>query len=111
MEKRFVKRMVFYIPAMLFAFLVGGLAITFGISLISPMALVWIALFLASGYLLSKDKIFGGVLGMLPGFHLMYMSTRDTGQVINIELPLGMIILIFFGLCSAFVLHKRIIEK
>ncbi|MCG7344849.1 hypothetical protein MHZ92_11945 [Sporosarcina sp. ACRSL] len=78
---------VFYIPAILFAVFYGWLAISFGIGSISMIVFVWIALFLVCGFLLSKEKFWGGILGILPGIHLIYMSTTDTGQVINIEFP------------------------
>ncbi len=84
--KRFMKKIVFYIPAILFAVVCGWLAISFGIGAISPIIFVWIALFLVSGFLLNKDRFLGGILGMLPGIHLIYMSTKYTGQVINVEL-------------------------
>jgi len=43
---------------------------------------------------------------MITGIHWIYMSTIDTGQVINIELPLGLIILVYFTLCGGYVYHK-----
>lgn len=61
-----------------------------------------------SGFLLNKDKFWGGIFGILPGIHLIYMSTKYTGQAMNIELPLGIIILIFYILCSIFIFHKEI---
>ncbi|WP_239431944.1 hypothetical protein [Sporosarcina sp. ACRSL] len=85
----------------------GWLAISFGISSISTIVFVWIALFLVCGFLLSKEKFWGGILGILPGIHLIYMSTKDSGQVINIEFPLGVIILIFYILCSGLVFYKK----
>ena len=106
MEESFVKKIVFYIPAILFAIIFGWLVISFGIGPISPIVLVWITLFLVSGFLLNNDKVLGGVLGLLPGIHMIYMSTKETGQVINIELPFGIIILIFYVLCSGSVLYK-----
>jgi len=101
-----VKRIVFYIPAILFVIIFGWFAISFGIGSISPIVFVWIILFLVSGYLLNNANVLGGVLGILPGINLIYMSTKDTGQVINIELPFGIIILIFYVLCSGSVLYK-----
>jgi len=107
MEEKFMQKTVFYIPSILFAVLYGWAAITFGIYSISLIVLVWIGLFLVCGFLLSKDKFWGGILGILPGIHLIYMSTKYTGQVINIELPFGIIILIFYIICSSFVFYKE----
>lgn len=98
-------RIVFYIPAIFFAVLYGWLMIAF--KSVSPIPFVWMALFWASGFLLTKGKVWGGLLGILPGIHLMYKSTQDTGQVINIELPLGVIILIYYILCSGVVFYRR----
>jgi len=47
----------------------------------------------------------GWIFGVLPGIHMMYMSTKDTGQVINIELPLGIIVVTFYLLCCSFVFY------
>ncbi len=101
-------KFVFYIPAILFTIFYGLAAMSLGISSISPMAFVWIALFLAAGVLLSKSKFWGAIPGILPGFHLIYMSTKDTGQVMDIEFPLGVIVLIFYVLCSGFVIVKKL---
>ena len=107
-EENFMKKIVFYMPIVLLAILYGWLAITFGIGSISPIIFVWIALFLVGSFLLNKDKFWGGIFGILPGIHLIYMSTKDTGQNINIELPLGISILIFYILYSIFIFYKEI---
>lgn len=101
-------KIVFYIPAILFAVFIAWAASSLGFVSISPMALVWFALFVVAGVLLSKGKFWGGLIGVLPGFYLMYMSTKDTGQVINIEMPLGVCLLIFYVLCSGVVFFKKI---
>lgn len=106
-EESFMKKIVFYIPAILFAILYGWLAISFGISSISSIIFPWISSFLVSGFLLNKGKALGGVIGMLPGIHLIYMSTKDSGQVINIEFPMGIIILIFYVFCCVYVFYKE----
>lgn len=101
-----MKKFIFYIPAILFTVLYGWVAII-GIGPISPIIFAWITLFLVSGFLLGKGKFYGGFSGVLPGIHLIYMSTKDTGQVINIEFPSGIIILIFYVVCSIFVFYKE----
>lgn len=102
-----MKKMIFYVPAIVFTAFYGWAANSFGIELISPIIFVWLTLFFVSGILLSKGRFLGGCLGMIPGIHLIYMSTKDTGQIINIELPLGIIVLTFYLLCSGFVFYKR----
>lgn len=103
-----MKKIVFYIPVILFTVLYGGIAITFGIGRISPTVFAWISLFLTSGFLLRKGKPWGGILGMFPGINLIYMSTKYTGQVVDIEFSMGIIILIFYLFCSGFVLYKKL---
>ena len=102
-----MNKTVYYIPAILFTIIYGSLAFSIGFSSISPIVFAWIALFFLGGLLLGKDKFWGGILGTFPGFHLIYMSTKDTGQVIDIELPMGIIILIFYVVCSGFVFYKE----
>lgn len=101
-----MKKFIFHLPTILFTILYGWL-VMIAAGAISPIIFAWIALFLIGGILLSKGKFLGGLLGMLPGIHLIYMSTKDTGQVINIELPSGIIILIFYILCSGYVFYKE----
>ncbi len=100
-------KILFFIPAILFVIFYGFVAMSIGISSISPICFAWIALFLGGGVLLSKGKSLGGFLGLLPGIHLIYMSTKDTGQVINIEKPLGITILIFYIFCSGLVFYIK----
>lgn len=101
-----MNKTIFYIPAILFIILYGWLVII-AAGAISPIVFAWIALFLVGGVLLGRGKFWGGFLGMLPGIYLIYMSTKDTGQVINIELPLGIIVVIFYVFCSSFVFWKE----
>ena len=54
-----------------------------------------------------KDKFWGGAFGLIPAGAFMYMSTRYTGQVINIELPLGIGIAVYYIICSIVVYKKK----
>lgn len=101
-----MKKIIFYIPAILFTILFGWLSITFGIKSTSPIVLVWIALFLMGSFILNKGRFWGGVFGILPGIHWIYMSTQETGQSVAIEFPLGISALIFYILCSGYVYRK-----
>ena len=101
-----MKNSVFYIPAILHIVLVCFVMLL-GIGSILPGVYAWIALFLVSGFLLDKGRFWGGFWGMIPGINLIYMSTKDTGQISNIELPGGIIILVFYILCSGFVFYKE----
>ena len=99
-----VKKIIFFIPAIIFTTLYGFVAID-RIGSISPVVAVWLVLFLSSGILLSKDIFWGGLLGSLPGIHLIYMGNQETGQLIN-ETPIGILVLIFYIVCSRYIYYK-----
>jgi hypothetical protein len=99
-----MKKFVFYIPAIIFIVLYGLLAIA-NIGAVSPVVIVWLVLFLMGGILLSKDNFWGSLLGMLPAIHLIYMGTQETRQIIN-EIPIGIVILIFYIICGYFI-HRN----
>ena len=48
---------------------------------------------------------------MIPGIVFVWMSTNDTGQVINIELPLGIAIIGFFVGCGIGIYRKSLFPK
>jgi hypothetical protein len=100
-----VKKMVYYIPAIIFSLFLSLLIVGGGINIISPIAAVWLFLFITSGILLSKNMFWGCLLGALPAIHMIYMGTQDTGQIIN-EIPIGIIVLVFYILCGGIVFYK-----
>lgn len=102
-----MKKLVFYTPVIVFTLFYGLLALNH-IGVISPIVIVWLILFIIAGILISRAKFWGSLLGMLPAIHLIYMSTLETVQVVSIELPLGIIILLFYALCGYFVYKKNI---
>jgi len=100
-----MKKIVFYIPAIIFAVLYGVIAIS-NIGAISPIVIVWLALFFISGFILNKNVFWGSLLGALPAIHLIYMGTQETGQIVN-EMATGIIVLIFYIICGGFVFYKN----
>ena len=48
---------------------------------------------------------------MIPGIVFAWMSTNETGQVINIELPLGLIIIGFYVGCGIGIYRKQYLQK
>ncbi|WNF38882.1 hypothetical protein RJD24_10865 [Bacillaceae bacterium IKA-2] len=100
-----MKKIIFYIPAIIFAILYGVVAIS-NIGAISPIVVVWLALFFFSGFILNKNVFWGSLLGTLPAIHLIYMGTQETGQIIN-EIPIGIVILIFYIICGYFVYRNN----
>lgn len=104
------KQILYFLPFILF--IITYLGATFmGLGIISMKEIVWITLFLISGFLLSQEKVWGCVFGMIPGIVFVWMSTNETGQVINIELPLGMIIIGFFVGCGVGIYRKQNLQK
>lgn len=99
-----MKKLLLFIPAIVFSIFFIWSVLSFGLSF-SPVIFVWLALFLAGGIFLNKGKFWGGFLGLLPGIHLIYMGTKDTGQIIN-EMPIGIIILVFYFFAGSFVFYK-----
>ena len=111
MTKFFGKKQFWYfLPFILFIITYLGAAIM-GLGMISMKEIVWIALFLISGFLMSSEKVWGSIFGMIPGMVFVWMSTNDTGQVINIELPLGMLIIGFYVGCGIGIYRKRQLKK
>ena len=101
-----MKKIGLFIPAIVFTAFYGLITLGGGFSIVSPIVYGWIALFIISGLLLSKDKVWGSFFGVLPGIHLIFMSTKDTGQIIS-ELPIGIIVAAFYLLCFGFVFYKK----
>jgi len=96
-----MRKIVFYVPAIIYAILYGVVAIS-NIGTISPYVIVWLALFFISGLILNKNVFWGSLLGALPAIHLIYMGTQETGQIVN-EMPTGIVVLIFYIICGCFV--------
>ena len=99
-----MKKVIVFAPAAIFTVAIVVLNII--LRDFSPLWSAWMFLLWISGFVMSKGKAWGAVIGLIPGAHLIYMSTQYTGQVINIELPLGLIVVIFYLGCG-FVIWKR----
>lgn len=99
-----MKKGLFYFPAIVYS--IAVIALNIILKTVSPLWYVWAALLWLSGFLFSKGKGWGGLFGLLPAVHLLYMSAQSTGQVINIEMPLGLIIALYVAVCSFMVWKK-----
>lgn len=106
---RKIKNVIFYIPAIIFTILYGVLAIS-NIGALSPIVIVWLALFFVSGFILGKNAFWGSPLGALPAIHLIYMGIQETGQIIN-EMPIGVVVLIFYITCGYFIYRNNKTSK
>ena len=103
------RKMLYFIPALLFiiAYMV---MLILGFGIVSVKEVVWLFLFIISGFLLSGDKFWGGIFGMIPAFAFIGMSMEYTGQVVNIERPLGIILIVYYLICGI-VIYKRSYKK
>ena len=99
-----MKKAIVFAPAAIFT--VAVVALNIILKTFSPLWYAWVLLLWTGGFIINKGKAWGAVIGLLPGVHFIYMSTQYTGQVINIELPLGLIIVIFYFTCGV-VIWKR----
>ena len=105
------KKQILYFLPFIFSIITYLVAAFLGLGMISVKELIWLALFLMSGFLLCEEKVWGCLFGMIPGAVFIWMSTNYTGQVINIELPLGLIIIGFYIGCGAGIYRKRYLNK
>ena len=92
-----ISNSIFYLPAIALFLFFAMLAILIrDLSLFSVSVLIWLALLYLAGTLLCKGKWFGGCVGMLPGLYMIWLSTQENGQTINIEFPMGLVLVLFY---------------
>ena len=101
-----MRKFIGYIPAALFTgfYLFSGLT---GASLTMSIVVAWIVCFWLSAFFLHKGLFWGGIFGLFPALNMIYMGTQYTGQVINIEIPLGIILILFYGILGFYLWKKR----
>ena len=100
-----MKKMLFYLPAVVYT--IAVIALNIILKTFSPLWYAWVVLLWLGGFLLNKGKVWGGLFGLFPSVHLLYMSTQSTGQVINIEMPLGIITALYVIACCFWVWKKK----
>lgn len=96
-----------FAPAAAMLFFYGLLGILGGFGAIEPIAWLFVALLAASGFFLFKGRWWGCVFGMAAGISFIYMSTRYTGQVIDIERPVGIVLCSYYLFCGLLILRKH----
>lgn len=101
-----MKKYIGYIPAVLFTAFYLFVGIT-GASFTLSGVIIWLACFWISALLLHKGLFWGGIFGLFPAVHMIYMGTKETGQVIDIEIPLGIALLLFYVIYGVFLWKKR----
>lgn len=105
-----MKRMICFVPAILTLFVYLVLACTSGFGAINPYVWICISLMFISAIVMVNKKWFGCFAGFVVGMVLIYMSTQYTGQVIDIEMPLGIVLCVFY-LVSGIVVKKKFSDQ
>ncbi len=101
-----MKKIIYYIPAIIAFLFYGILIYGGGFSLIHPF--VWIAIcsLVIAGLLMSKGKWWGCFCGILVGILLIYMGLQETGQIIK-EWPIGVVLCFYYVFCGMIIIGKR----
>ena len=102
-----MKKTLYFVPAVLAMLLYIALGFSVSFSTINPWVWFWIVVMFASAVVMLKHKWYGCIGGFFVGCVLIYMSTQDTGQVIDIERPLGIILCIYYLICGI-VVYKEV---
>ena len=101
-----MKKMIYFVPAMIALLLYIILGFTGSFGAINPVVWLWIAIMFVSAVVMLKSKWYGCAGGFVVGFMLIYMSTQYTGQAIDIERPLGIILCTYYLICGL-VIYKE----
>ena len=91
-----MRKVLFFTPAIFGIVFYSLLAVFSGFSAIHPTVWLCIAMLFVSAVLLAKRKWIGCIPGIMIGVILIWMSFRYTGQVIDIERPLGIVLMLFY---------------
>lgn len=100
-----MRKFLYFLPAVPIFMIYAILTILAGgISGYQPIVLVYIGCPILAGIFLRKGKWWGCLFGIAMGAVLLYMGSQYTGQVIDIEKPLGTAFLTYYPvmglLCS-----------
>ena len=101
-----MRKVLFFTPAIFGIVFYSLLAVFSGFGAIHPAVWLCIALLFASAILMAKKKWFGCIPGILVGILLIWMNFQSTGQVIDIERPLGIVLTLFYIL-SGLIFRKE----
>ena len=91
-----MKKVLYFVPAIFGMVFYCLLAVFSGFGAIHPAVWLCIAMLFVSAVLLAKEKWLGSIPGVLVGILLICMSFQYTGQVIDIERPLGIALVLFY---------------
>lgn len=91
-----MKKVLYFTPAIFGLMFYSLLAVFSGFGAIHPAVWLSIVALFVSAVLMSKKKWYGCIPGVLVGAILICMSFHSTGQVIDIEMPLGIALILFY---------------
>lgn len=95
-----MRKVLYFTPA-IFGLVFYSLLVVFsGFGAIHPAVWLCIAMLFLSAVLMTKKRWFGCIPGILVGVILIWMSYQYTGQVTNIEKPLGIGLVLHYTLCG-----------
>lgn len=94
-----MKKILYFLPFVLGFILYIFLGIVSSFGTINPFVWVALLLLLVAGLLMSQNKWWGCIFGIVIGILLIYMGTQETGQIIK-ETPFGIIMCIYYIVCA-----------
>lgn len=106
-----MQKVMYFAPGVTALVLYGLPALSGGLGAMHGAVWFFIALLFVSALLLWRGKWWGCLGGVLAGMVLIDMSTRYTGQVIEIEGPLGILFCIYYGLCGLMIWKKESAQR
>ena len=95
-----MRKVLYFTPAIFGLVFYSLLAVFSGFSAIHPAVWLCIAMMFLSAVLMAQKKWFGCILGILVGIIVIWMSFQSTGQVNDIERPLGIALIAFYIFCG-----------
>ena len=91
-----MRKVLYFAPAIFGLVFYSLLTVFSGFGAIHPAVWLCIAMLFVSAVLLANKKWLGCIPGILVGVILIWMSFQATGQVIDIEMPLGLALILFY---------------
>lgn len=104
-----MKTLFYYIPPTVALLFYTFLTLTSGLGSINPMVWFFVVLLFIAAFLLTKNKWWGAFLGLVVGIVLLWMGSQYSGQPIDIERPIGIVLCLFYIICGivSFVQTKK----
>ena len=95
-----MRKVLYFTPSIFGLVFYSLLAVFSGFGAIHPAVWLCIAMLFLSAVLMARKKLFGCIPGILVGIIVIWISFQSTGQVIDIERPLGIALIAFYIFCG-----------